>query len=115
MRHGEGFHNVAGRIDHENYKSWDYEDSHLTEYGWKQVSSRVAAAEPLLALSSVYQLHQQVFPCYGLAIGHHIAQYARLAYSTISLGGSMTAAGSIALLCPVAAANMSSSNGLARM
>eukprot|EP00878_Enallax_costatus_P009327 GHUV01009749.1.p1 GENE.GHUV01009749.1~~GHUV01009749.1.p1 ORF type:complete len:333 (+),score=54.98 GHUV01009749.1:140-1138(+) len=39
IRHGEGFHNVAGRIDHETYKSWEYEDSHLTDYGWKQAKA----------------------------------------------------------------------------
>lgn len=27
---------VAGRINHDNYKSWEYEDAHLTEFGWKQ-------------------------------------------------------------------------------
>lgn len=37
IRHGEGFHNVAGRIKHSNYQSYDYEDAHLTEIGWKQV------------------------------------------------------------------------------
>lgn len=37
VRHGEGFHNVAGRLNHDNYKSWSYEDAHLTEFGWKQV------------------------------------------------------------------------------
>jgi hypothetical protein len=36
IRHGEGFHNVAGRADHDAYKSWDYEDAHLTDYGWQQ-------------------------------------------------------------------------------
>lgn len=28
---------VAGRKNHDNYKSWEYEDAHLTEFGWKQV------------------------------------------------------------------------------
>jgi len=35
IRHGEGFHNVAGAISKENYKSYDYFDAHLTEIGWK--------------------------------------------------------------------------------
>ncbi|PNG99816.1 hypothetical protein TSOC_014394, partial [Tetrabaena socialis] len=36
VRHGQGFHNVAGHKNHEMYKSWDFVDSHLTEHGWKQ-------------------------------------------------------------------------------
>jgi hypothetical protein len=30
---------VAGRINHGNYKSWEYEDAHLTEFGWKQAKA----------------------------------------------------------------------------
>lgn len=41
IRHGEGFHNVAGRADHDAYKSWDYLDAHLTDFGWEQVGLRV--------------------------------------------------------------------------
>lgn len=37
VRHGEGYHNVAGRLDHANYKSFDYLDAHLTATGWRQV------------------------------------------------------------------------------
>lgn len=37
VRHGQGFHNVAGEAEYELYKSWDYEDAHLTETGWQQV------------------------------------------------------------------------------
>ncbi|GLC37740.1 hypothetical protein PLESTF_001519300 [Pleodorina starrii] len=36
VRHGQGFHNVAGHINHDNYKLWDYADAHLTELGWQQ-------------------------------------------------------------------------------
>ena len=39
VRHGQGFHNVAGHIDHENYKSEEYADAHLTELGWQQAES----------------------------------------------------------------------------
>eukprot|EP01023_Acetabularia_acetabulum_P040833 TRINITY_DN3964_c0_g3_i1.p2 TRINITY_DN3964_c0_g3~~TRINITY_DN3964_c0_g3_i1.p2 ORF type:complete len:336 (+),score=55.22 TRINITY_DN3964_c0_g3_i1:53-1060(+) len=39
VRHGEGYHNVAGAISQENYKSWDYFDAHLTEIGWKQAAA----------------------------------------------------------------------------
>jgi hypothetical protein len=28
---------VAGRKNHDNYKSWEFEDAHLTEFGWQQV------------------------------------------------------------------------------
>jgi hypothetical protein len=38
IRHGEGFHNVAGQKDYHAYKSWDFEDAHLTDYGWDQVN-----------------------------------------------------------------------------
>ena len=37
IRHGEGFHNVAGRRSTEEYKKEDYADAHLTELGWTQV------------------------------------------------------------------------------
>ncbi|BDA43351.1 Phosphoglycerate mutase-like protein [Coccomyxa sp. Obi] len=36
VRHGEGFHNVAGKKDYSQYKRWDLEDAHLTEHGWEQ-------------------------------------------------------------------------------
>lgn len=36
VRHGQGFHNVAGELDHANYMSWDYADASLTELGWQQ-------------------------------------------------------------------------------
>ena len=39
VRHGQGFHNVAGEAKEELYKSWDFEDAHLTEKGWQQVTS----------------------------------------------------------------------------
>lgn len=47
IRHGEGFHNVAGRANHDNYKSPDYLDAHLTAFGWQQahaLSAHIAAA-----------------------------------------------------------------------
>ena len=37
IRHGEGFHNVAGKKDYSQYKRWDLEDAHLTALGWEQV------------------------------------------------------------------------------
>ena len=43
VRHGQGFHNVAGHADPANYLSWDYEDAHLTDFGWQQVSSLVTS------------------------------------------------------------------------
>ncbi|KAK9915171.1 hypothetical protein WJX75_005575 [Coccomyxa subellipsoidea] len=36
VRHGEGFHNVAGKKDYSQYKRWDLEDAHLTAHGWEQ-------------------------------------------------------------------------------
>ncbi|KAI3425092.1 hypothetical protein D9Q98_008470 [Chlorella vulgaris] len=36
IRHGQGFHNVAGHADYSQYKSFDYIDSHLTDFGWHQ-------------------------------------------------------------------------------
>lgn len=36
IRHGEGFHNVAGHKDPEMYKSFEFEDAHLTPKGWQQ-------------------------------------------------------------------------------
>ncbi|GFR43714.1 hypothetical protein Agub_g4824, partial [Astrephomene gubernaculifera] len=39
IRHGQGFHNVAGHINHDNYKLWDYVDAHLTELGWRQAEA----------------------------------------------------------------------------
>lgn len=39
VRHGQGFHNVAGHADPANYLSWDYEDAHLTDFGWQQAAA----------------------------------------------------------------------------
>ncbi|KAK9830223.1 hypothetical protein WJX72_010435 [[Myrmecia] bisecta] len=39
IRHGQGFHNVAGQRDAAEYLSYDYEDAHLTEYGWTQAEA----------------------------------------------------------------------------
>ncbi|KAL6767418.1 hypothetical protein ACKKBF_B35155 [Auxenochlorella protothecoides x Auxenochlorella symbiontica] len=36
IRHGEGFHNVAGNADPSAYRSWNFEDAHLTSKGWEQ-------------------------------------------------------------------------------
>ena len=36
IRHGQGFHNVAGAKDYANYRLEAYFDSHLTEEGWLQ-------------------------------------------------------------------------------
>ncbi|GLC59301.1 hypothetical protein PLESTB_001472000 [Pleodorina starrii] len=45
VRHGQGFHNVAGHINHDNYKLWDYADAHLTELGWQQ-AEQLGACPP---------------------------------------------------------------------
>lgn len=39
IRHGQGFHNVAGHKDAAQYLSYDWEDAHLTEYGWQQAEA----------------------------------------------------------------------------
>ncbi|WIA10112.1 hypothetical protein OEZ85_010319 [Tetradesmus obliquus] len=39
IRHGEGYHNVAGRKDHSLYCSPEYLDAHLTEFGWQQAKA----------------------------------------------------------------------------
>lgn len=39
VRHGQGYHNVAGEAQENLYKSWDYEDAHLTEKGWQQAAA----------------------------------------------------------------------------
>ncbi|KAL3137781.1 hypothetical protein ABBQ38_005041 [Trebouxia sp. C0009 RCD-2024] len=39
IRHGQGFHNVAGHKDSSQYLSYDWEDAHLTEYGWQQAEA----------------------------------------------------------------------------
>lgn len=36
VRHGQGFHNVAGEIDYKNYLSAEYLDASLTDLGWQQ-------------------------------------------------------------------------------
>ena len=36
IRHGQGFHNVAGAKAHSNYQLEEYFDSHLTCEGWRQ-------------------------------------------------------------------------------
>lgn len=36
IRHGQGYHNVAGHANPEAYKSIDFMDAHLTPYGWAQ-------------------------------------------------------------------------------
>ena len=39
IRHGEGYHNVAGEIDHDLYRSELYADAHLTRKGWEQCAA----------------------------------------------------------------------------
>eukprot|EP00891_Asterochloris_glomerata_P003056 jgi/Astpho2/3056/e_gw1.00051.123.1_t len=39
IRHAQGFHNVAGHADPEAYRSFEYEDAHLTAYGWRQAEA----------------------------------------------------------------------------
>ncbi|KAK9841043.1 hypothetical protein WJX81_007377 [Elliptochloris bilobata] len=43
VRHGEGFHNVAGRADQANYLSREYYDAHLTENGWRALETAAGA------------------------------------------------------------------------
>jgi hypothetical protein len=38
IRHGEGFHNVAGHANPEEYLSYEHADAHLTERGWQQAA-----------------------------------------------------------------------------
>lgn len=61
MRHGQGFHNVAGHADPANYLSWDYEDAHLTDFGWQQVSNLSLPAShpyPWVASNKAASLHE---------------------------------------------------------
>ncbi|XP_022146854.1 phosphoglycerate mutase-like protein 1 isoform X3 [Momordica charantia] len=39
VRHAEGFHNVAGEKDLNEYLSYDYLDAQLTPLGWRQVDN----------------------------------------------------------------------------
>lgn len=39
VRHGQGYHNVAGNVDLKNYESWDFVDASLTELGWRQTEA----------------------------------------------------------------------------
>lgn len=39
VRHGQGFHNVAGEVDRKNYESWDFQDASLTDMGWQQAEA----------------------------------------------------------------------------
>lgn len=43
IRHGQGYHNVAGEADSQAYKSGKFEDAHLTELGWQQVGPTIEA------------------------------------------------------------------------
>lgn len=45
IRHAQGFHNVAGELDHANYASEKYFDAHLTEKGWRQVQKQGTTPE----------------------------------------------------------------------
>lgn len=51
VRHGQGFHNVAGHASPANYLSWDYEDAHLTAFGWQQVGETPSNFTQKLSLS----------------------------------------------------------------
>jgi len=39
VRHGQGYHNVAGELDRANYMSWEFEDAALTDLGWQQADA----------------------------------------------------------------------------
>jgi len=39
IRHGEGFHNVAGHADVAEYRSYTWQDAHLTPRGWRQAQA----------------------------------------------------------------------------
>ena len=51
IRHGRGYHNVAGALDPQNYTSELYADSHLDDLGWEQVSFRPEICMPTAFLS----------------------------------------------------------------
>jgi hypothetical protein len=38
IRHGQGYHNVAGEVQYKSYKSEEWFDAHLTQEGWKQAT-----------------------------------------------------------------------------
>merc|ERR1711915_747532 len=39
VRHGQGYHNVAGEKDHDAYMSYEFFDTSLTPLGWRQVDN----------------------------------------------------------------------------
>lgn len=39
IRHCQGYHNVAGKVDPGAYRSFDYWDAHLTQLGWQQAAA----------------------------------------------------------------------------
>ncbi|KAG0557354.1 hypothetical protein KC19_11G123000 [Ceratodon purpureus] len=39
VRHGQGFHNIAGDKDLKQYESWDFMDASLSELGWQQAEA----------------------------------------------------------------------------
>ncbi|GBF94404.1 hypothetical protein Rsub_07218 [Raphidocelis subcapitata] len=90
IRHGEGFHNIAGRANHDNYKSWEYEDSHLrqalvllvgTPEGWRQaheLGRHMAAAGIRPQVVIVSPLTRAIETAVG-AFGDHPASPAAVA------------------------------------
>lgn len=73
VRHGQGFHNVAGDIDRKNYESWDYQDASLTELGWQQadalhqhlVTTHIRAHVELVVVSPLLRTLQTAVGVWG--------------------------------------------------
>jgi len=87
IRHGQGFHNVAGEQDFNSYRSEEFLDAHLTEVGWKQAlglreALRGAGAAPdLVVVSPLTRTLETAAGCLGGA----------------ALGGGAGAAGALML------------------
>ncbi len=62
---------MAGRLDHNNYKSFDYEDSHLTREGWDQAHAlgrHIAAAgirPEVVVVSPLTRAIETAVGCFG--------------------------------------------------
>lgn len=53
VRHGQGYHNVAGELDHSSYMSWDFADASLTDLGWQQAEALHAHLDATGIMSQV--------------------------------------------------------------
>ena len=80
IRHAQGFHNLAGHADPEAYRSFGYEDAHLTAYGWRQVCTLeylMCKSSPLPKLQSSLCFHVLFtlfyIPAQAEAVQQHLA------------------------------------------